>query len=74
MRIYSSWLTLGASLSLLIPAWTANAQEFTMPLKPYTKVVLEPDSTIKVTSLIDEVTTPKKVETLKSKPELVSNQ
>ena len=74
MRIYSSWLTLGASLSLLIPAWTANAQEFTMPLKPYTKVFLEPDSTIKVTSLIDEVTTPKKVETLKSKPELVSNQ
>ena len=74
MRIYSSWLTLGASLSLLIPAWTANAQEFTMPLKPYTKVVLEPDSTIKVTSLIDEVTTPKKVEPLKSKPELVSNQ
>jgi OMF family outer membrane factor len=74
MRISSSWLTLGASLSLLIPAWTANAQEFTMPLKPYTKVFLEPDSTIKVTSLIDEVTTPKKVETLKSKPELVSNQ
>ena len=74
MQISSSWLTLGASLSLLIPAWTANAQEFTMPLKPYTKVVLEPDSTIKVTSLIDEVTTPKKVETLKSKPELVSNQ
>jgi OMF family outer membrane factor len=74
MRIYSCWLTLGASLSLLIPAWTANAQEFTMPLKPYTKVFLEPDSTIKVTSLIDEVTTPKKVETLKSKPELVSNQ
>ncbi|MCA6521522.1 MAG: TolC family protein [Pseudanabaena sp. M051S1SP2A07QC] len=29
MRISSSWLTLGASLSLLIPAWTANAQEFT---------------------------------------------
>ncbi|MCA6519164.1 MAG: hypothetical protein IM556_11025, partial [Pseudanabaena sp. M110S1SP2A07QC] len=57
MRIYSSWLTLGASLSLLIPAWTANAQEFTMPLKPYTKVVLEPDSSIKATSLIDEVTT-----------------
>jgi len=32
MRISSSWLTLGASLSLLIPAWTANAQELT-PLK-----------------------------------------
>jgi outer membrane protein TolC len=74
MRIYSSWLTLGASLSLLIPAWTANAQEFTMPLKPYTKVVLEPDSTIKVTSSINEATTPKKVEILKPKPELVSNQ
>lgn len=74
MRIYSSWLTLGASLSLLIPAWTANAQEFTMPLKPYTKVVLEPDSSIKATSLIDEVTTPKKVQPLKPKPELVSNQ
>jgi OMF family outer membrane factor len=67
-------LTLGASLSLLIPAWTANAQEFTMPLKPYTKVVLEPDSTIKVTSSINEATTPKKVEILKPKPELVSNQ
>ncbi|MFM7886345.1 MAG: TolC family protein [Pseudanabaena sp.] len=32
MRISSSWLMLGASLSLLIPAWTAKAQEFT-PLK-----------------------------------------
>ena len=74
MRISSSWLTLGASLSLLIPAWTANAQEFTMPLKPYTKVVLEPDSSIKVTSSINEVTTQKKVEILKPKPELVSNQ
>jgi outer membrane protein TolC len=74
MRIYSSWLTLGASLSLLIPAWTANAQEFTMPLKPYTKVVLEPDSKIRVTASIDEVTPPKKVETLKPKPELISNQ
>jgi OMF family outer membrane factor len=29
MRISSSWFTLGASVSLLIPAWTANAQEFT---------------------------------------------
>ena len=74
MRIYSSWLTLGASLSLLIPAWTANAQEFTIPLKPYTKVVLEPDSTIKITSSDPEVNTPKKVEILKPKPELVSNQ
>jgi outer membrane protein TolC len=74
MRIYSSWLTLGASLSLLIPAWTANAQEFTMPLKPYTKVVLEPDSTIRVTASIDKVTPPEKVEILKPKPELVSNQ
>jgi OMF family outer membrane factor len=74
MRIYSSWLTLGASLSLLIPAWTANAQEFTMPLKPYTKVVLEPDSTIKVTSSDSEVNNPKKIEILKQKPQLVSNQ
>ncbi|NUN63384.1 TolC family protein [Pseudanabaena biceps] len=46
MRISSSWLTLGASLSLLIPAWTANAQEFTMPLRPFNKVVLEPDVTL----------------------------
>jgi hypothetical protein len=68
MRIYSSWLTLGASLSLLIPAWTANAQDFTMTLKPYTKVVLEPDSTIKIPS------SEPKVEILKPKPELVSNQ
>lgn len=30
MRISSSWLTLGASLSLLIPAWTANAQELSL--------------------------------------------
>jgi outer membrane protein TolC len=74
MRIYSSWLTLGASLSLLIPAWTANAQEFTMPLKPYTKVVLEPDSTTKITASEPEVNTQKKVEILKSKPELVSKQ
>ncbi len=74
MRIYSSWLTLGASLSLLIPAWTANAQEFTMPLKPYTKVVLEPDSMVKVNSSTNELTTPKKVEILKPKPQLVSNQ
>ncbi len=74
MRIYSSWLTLGASLSLLIPAWTANAQEFTMPLKPYTEVVLEPDSTIKITPSEPEVTTPKTVEILKSKPESGNNQ
>ncbi|TYQ23430.1 TolC family protein [Pseudanabaena sp. UWO310] len=46
MRISSSWLTLGASLSLLIPAWTANAQEFNLPLRPFTKVVLEPDTTV----------------------------
>ncbi|MBD2318984.1 TolC family protein [Phormidium tenue] len=66
MRISSSWLTLGASLSLLIPAWTANAQEFTMPLRPYTKVVLEPDFTIKYTSLIaSEVNTLAKVDSLK---------
>ncbi len=37
MRISSSWLTLGASLSLLIPAWTANAQEVsTTNLPPFT--------------------------------------
>lgn len=41
MRIYSSWLTLGASLSLLIPAWTANAQEFTTPLQPLSVVSIE---------------------------------
>ncbi len=48
MRISSSWLMLGASLSLLIPAWTANAQEFTIALRPITNVVLEPDTTIKI--------------------------
>ncbi|GBO53049.1 outer membrane protein [Pseudanabaena sp. lw0831] len=74
MRISSSWLTLGASLSLLIPAWTANAQEFTMPLKPYTKVVLEPDNTVKITLSEPEVNNPKTVEILKPNPELVSNQ
>jgi outer membrane protein TolC len=75
MRISASWLMLGASLSILIPAWTANAQEFTMPLNPYTKVVLEPDATINVTSEIaSEVNTPKKVEIFRPKPELVSNQ
>ncbi|PZV13066.1 MAG: TolC family protein [Pseudanabaena sp.] len=74
MRISSSWLTLGASLSLLIPAWTANAQEFTLPLKPYTDFVLEPDATIKITSFIPtSVNTPKKSEILKPKAELVSN-
>ena len=75
MRISASWLTLGASLSILIPAWTANAQEFTMPLSPYTKVVLEPDATINVTSETpSEVNTPKKVEIFRPKPELISNQ
>ncbi|MFM7599762.1 MAG: TolC family protein [Pseudanabaena sp.] len=78
MRISSSWLTLGASLSLLIPAWTANAQEFTMPLRPYTKVVLEPDFTIKYTSLVaSEVNTSAKVDSLKlnsANSALVSNQ
>jgi OMF family outer membrane factor len=60
MRISSSWLTLGASLSLLIPAWTANAQEFTMTLRPFTNVVLEPDTTIKLSLQIapDEVLQP----------------
>jgi OMF family outer membrane factor len=48
MRISSSWLMLGASLSLLIPAWTANAQEFTIALRPFDNIVLEPDPTFKV--------------------------
>ena len=78
MRISSSWLTLGASLSLLIPAWTANAQEFTMPMTPYTKVVLEPDATITHTSLIaSEVKIPAKVDSLQintANTGLVSNQ
>ena len=78
MRISSSWLTLGATLSLLIPAWTANAQEFTIPLSPYTKVVLEPDDKIKITSLTaPEVDTKavdtKALEAPKTKPELVTN-
>ncbi|MEA5480523.1 TolC family protein [Pseudanabaena galeata UHCC 0370] len=78
MRISSSWLTLGASLSLLIPAWTANAQEFTMPLTPYTKVVLEPDDTTQYTSLIaSEVKIPAKVDSLQintTNAGLISNQ
>jgi len=76
MRISSSWLTLGASLSLLIPAWTANAQEFTMPLRPNTKIVLEPDTTTtKITPpIVSEVTTTQKVEIIRSKPDLVSYQ
>ncbi len=76
MRISSSWLTLGASLSLLIPAWTANAQEFTMPLRPNTKIVLEPDTTTsKITPpIVSEVTTTQKVESIRSKPNLVSYQ
>jgi OMF family outer membrane factor len=76
MRISSSWLTLGASLSLLIPAWTANAQEFTMPLRPNTKIVLEPDTTTsKITPpIVSEVTTTQKVESIRSKPDLVSYQ
>ena len=41
MQISSSWLTLGASLSLLIPAWTANAQEFTTSLQPLSVVSIE---------------------------------
>ncbi len=47
MRISSSWLTLGASLSLLIPAWTANAQEF-IPLK--VKVAAASETTAPETS------------------------
>ncbi|PZO40014.1 MAG: TolC family protein [Pseudanabaena frigida] len=70
MHISSSWLTLGASLSLLIPAWTANAQEFTMPLRPFTKVALEPDTRVQITS---EADTPQKVEIVKAKPELLTN-
>ncbi len=41
MQISSSWLTLGASLSLLIPAWTANAQEVTTSLQPLSVVSIE---------------------------------
>jgi len=68
MRISSSWLTLGASLSLVIPAWTANAQEFTMPLRPFTNVVLEPDTTIKLSLQIvpEEVAPHQEVNIIKS--------
>ena len=62
MRISSSWLMLGASLALLIPAWTANAQEFTSDLRPVTKVVLEPDLKIIVTpQLIAQSTEPARI-------------
>jgi OMF family outer membrane factor len=78
MRISSSWLTLGASLSLLIPAWTANAQEFTMPLRPFTKVVLEPDTTIKLSLqtapdevMRQEVNTTKSQSTIAALPKLI---
>ncbi|MBD2175864.1 TolC family protein [Pseudanabaena sp. FACHB-1998] len=64
MRISSSWLTLGASVSLLIPAWTANAQEFTIPLRPVTKVVLEPDTQITSSTNIFEFKVAAKPEVL----------
>jgi len=74
MQISSSWLTLGASLSLLIPAWTANAQEFTMPLRPFTKVVLEPDTKTNITApIISEATKPQEVEISSVKSELLNN-
>jgi len=50
MQISSSWLTLGASLSLLIPAWTANAQEFTTHLSPVNEVGLEGNATKSVSA------------------------
>ncbi len=74
MQISSSWLTLGASLSLLIPAWTANAQEFTMPLRPFTKVVLEPDTKTNITvPIISEATKTQEVEISSVKTELLNN-
>ena len=75
MRISSSWLTLGASLSLLIPAWTANAQEFNLPLRPFSKVVLEPDTSIQITSQpVSPNTAPQQVDIVKPQPESVSNK
>lgn len=80
MRISSSWLTLGASLSLLIPAWTANAQEFTIALRPLTNIVLEPDTNTQVSSaeilLPKESTgdTPQQVEITKSTETSVETQ
>jgi OMF family outer membrane factor len=80
MRISSSWLTLGASLSLLIPAWTANAQEFTIALRPLTNIVLEPDTNTQVASaeilLPKESTdeTPQQVEITKSTETSVETQ
>jgi len=76
MRISSSWLTLGASLSLLIPAWTANAQDFTITLRPYSKVTLEPDTTTKLVAA--NVTNEPKdlikvVEPEKNKPQKISS-
>ncbi len=70
MRISSSWLTLGASLSLLIPAWTANAQEFKIPLRPYTKVVLEPDLRTKVTSEANILQ--EDIEIVRAKPDAIA--
>ena len=71
MQISSSWLTLGASLSLLIPAWTANAQEFTMPLRPFNRVVLEPDTKTSITiPIISESNKPQEVEINSVKSEL----
>lgn len=70
MRISSSWLTLGASLSLLIPAWTANAQEFTMPLRPFAKVILSSDLTKQITSQIGlESIATQYIEIIRAKPE-----
>ncbi len=74
MRISSSWLTLGASLSLLIPAWTANAQEFTIPLRPFTKVTLEPDTSFQIaTQITSEASKPQEVEITKDNVRLLSS-
>ncbi|PZU93686.1 MAG: TolC family protein [Pseudanabaena sp.] len=80
MRISSSWLTLGASLSLLIPAWTANAQDFTMAQRPYSKVTLELDTTTELVAAnvisdpnMDLKDRAKTVETEQGKPQKVSS-
>ncbi|MEI6329333.1 MAG: TolC family protein [Pseudanabaena sp.] len=61
MQISSSWLTLGASLSLLIPAWTANAQEFTTPLSSFAKVSVQSDATKTVSSQSNSTPVPNQI-------------
>lgn len=67
MRISSSWLTLGASLSLLIPAWTANAQEFN-PLKV---AAASNATTSKTTKSLVTPTVVKDIQ--RSQPQLISS-